>query len=179
MIRVVSEKFKSIEKYALDYLSLAGFVPEIEKEYIILPGFCDVHVHFREPGFCYKETVETGSAAAAHGGYTAVCPMPNLKPAPDCLENLKIELDVAAKSQVRVIPYGTITKNEEGIVLSDMEEMSPFVCGFSDDGSELSLAKGDVRAFQGVNGHRAGVCAADAAGLHHIFLFTHCVFLHS
>lgn len=134
MIRVVSEKYKSIEKFALDYLSLAGFVPEIEKEYIIFPGFCDVHVHFREPGFCYKETVETGSAAAAHGGYTAVCPMPNLKPAPDCLDNLKIELDAAAKSPVRVIPYGTITRNEEGAALSDMDEMSPFVCGFSDDG---------------------------------------------
>ncbi|MBR5112892.1 MAG: dihydroorotase [Clostridia bacterium] len=134
MIRVVSEKYKSIEKFALDYLSLAGFVPEIEKEYIIFPGFCDVHVHFREPGFCYKETVETGSAAAAHGGYTAVCPMPNLKPAPDCLDNLKIELDAAEKSPVRVIPYGTITRNEEGAALSDMDEMSPFVCGFSDDG---------------------------------------------
>ena len=134
MIRIVSEKYKSIENHALSYLSLAGFVPEIEKEYIIFPGFCDVHVHFREPGFCYKETVETGSAAAAHGGYTAVCPMPNLKPAPDCVENLKIELDAASKSPVRVIPYGTITKNEEGIALSDMEEMSPFVCGFSDDG---------------------------------------------
>ncbi len=134
MIRVVSEKYKSIEKFALDYLSLAGFVPEIEKEYIIFPGFCDVHVHFREPGFCYKETVETGSAAAAHGGYTAVCPMPNLKPAPDCLDNLKIELDAAEKSPVRVIPYGTITRNEEGAALTDMDEMSPFVCGFSDDG---------------------------------------------
>ena len=134
MIRVVSEKYKSIEKFALDYLSLAGFVPEIEKEYIIFPGFCDVHVHFREPGFCYKETVETGSAAAAHGGYTAVCPMPNLKPAPDCLDNLKIELDAEEKSPIRVIPYGTITRNEEGAALSDMDEMSPFVCGFSDDG---------------------------------------------
>ena len=134
MIRVVSEKYKSIEKFALDYLSLAGFVPEIEKEYIIFPGFCDVHVHFREPGFCYKETVETGSAAAAHGGYTAACPMPNLKPAHDCLDNLKIELDAAEKSPIRVIPYGTITRNEEGAALSDMDEMSPFVCGFSDDG---------------------------------------------
>lgn len=134
MIRTVSKKYKSIEAFALDYLSLAGFVPENEKEYIIFPGFCDVHVHFREPGFCYKETVETGSLAAARGGYTAVCPMPNLKPAPDCLENLKIELDAAAKSPIRVIPYGTITKNEEGAVLSDMDEMSWLVCGFSDDG---------------------------------------------
>ena len=78
--------------------------------------------------------MKTGSAAAAHGGYTAVCPMPNLKPAPDCLDNLRIELDAAEKSPVRVIPYGTITRNEEGEALSDMDEMSPFVCGFSDDG---------------------------------------------
>ena len=134
MIRIVSEKYKNIEKSAFEFFSLAGFVPEVDKEYIIFPGFCDVHVHFREPGFCYKETILTGSAAAAHGGYTAVCPMPNLKPAPDCLENLKIELDAAEKSPVRVIPYGTITKNEEGAALSDMEDMSPFVCAFSDDG---------------------------------------------
>ena len=110
MIRIVSEKYKSLERYATDFLSSAGLLPENEKEYIIFPGFCDVHVHFREPGFSYKETILSGSAAAAHGGYTAVCPMPNLRPAPDCLENLGIELEAIKKSPVRVFPYGTITK---------------------------------------------------------------------
>ena len=140
MIGIVSEKYKSIEKYALEFLSSAGIVPENEKEYIIFPGFCDVHVHFREPGFSYKETILSGSTAAAHGGYTAVCPMPNLRPAPDCLENLNIELESAGKSPVRVIPYGTITKNEEGAELSDMKEMRDYVCAFSDDGRGVQSA---------------------------------------
>ncbi len=139
MIGIVSEKYKSIEKYALEFLSSAGLVPENEKEYIIFPGFCDVHVHFREPGFSYKETILSGSAAAAHGGYTAVCPMPNLRPAPDCPDNLNIELDLIKKSPVRVIPYGTITKNEEGAELSDMEKMRDSVCAFSDDGRGVQL----------------------------------------
>ena len=141
MIRIVSEKYKSVEKYAFDFLSSAGLLPENEKEYIIFPGFCDVHVHFREPGFSYKETILSGSAAAAHGGYTAVCPMPNLRPAPDCLENLGIELEKAKESPVRVFPYGTITKNEEGSELSDMEKMSAYVCAFSDDGRGVQTAE--------------------------------------
>ncbi|MBR6360847.1 MAG: dihydroorotase [Clostridia bacterium] len=141
MIRIVSEKYKSLERYATDFLSSAGLLPENEKEYIIFPGFCDVHVHFREPGFSYKETILSGSAAAAHGGYTAVCPMPNLRPAPDCLENLGIELEAIKKSPVRVFPYGTITKNEEGAELSDMEEMSGYVCAFSDDGRGVQTAE--------------------------------------
>ncbi len=105
------------------------------KEYAIFPGFCDVHVHFREPGFSYKETIKTGSLAAASGGYTAVCTMPNLKPVPDTLDNLKQQLYLIEKdAQIKVIPYGSITKGELGEEISDMEEMAPFVCGFSDDG---------------------------------------------
>lgn len=101
----------------------------------IFPGFVDVHVHFREPGFLYKETIKTGSAAAAHGGYTTVCTMPNLKPAPDCIENLKIQLDAIEKdASINILPYGTITEGENGTHLSDMENMAPFVSGFSDDG---------------------------------------------
>ena len=105
------------------------------KEYAVFPGFCDVHVHFREPGFSYKETIKTGSSAAAAGGYTAVCTMPNLKPVPDTLNNLKLQLDLIDKdAQIKVIPYGSITKGELGDEISDMEDMAPFVCGFSDDG---------------------------------------------
>ncbi len=105
------------------------------KKYLILPGFCDVHVHFREPGFSYKETIKSGSNAAAHGGYTKVCTMANLKPVPDSLENLNIQLDLVKRDAViNVYPYGAITKNEEGKVLADLEEMSDKVCAFSDDG---------------------------------------------
>ncbi len=102
---------------------------------VILPGFCDVHVHFREPGFSYKETVVSGSRAAAHGGYTAVCTMPNLKPAPDTPEHLKLQLDlIRAADGIAVYPYGTITMEELGKELSDMEGMAPDVIAFSDDG---------------------------------------------
>ena len=102
---------------------------------VIFPGFCDVHVHFREPGFSYKETVETGSAAAARGGYTAVMTMPNLKPAPDSKENLKLQLDrICEGAKIAVYPYGTITVGEAGELISDMEGMAEDVAGFSDDG---------------------------------------------
>ena len=101
----------------------------------LMPGFADVHVHFREPGFSYKETIATGSRAAARGGYTAVCTMPNLNPTPDCMENLQIQLDAIEKDAViNVIPYGTITVGQKGEALADMEEMAPCVIGFSDDG---------------------------------------------
>ena len=102
---------------------------------VILPGFCDVHVHFREPGFSYKETMKTGSLAAARGGYTAVMTMPNLKPAPDSKENLKIQLDAIERDAViPVFPFGTITVGQAGETLSDIEGLSPDVIGFSDDG---------------------------------------------
>ena len=110
-----------------------GFSPD--SNIVIFPGFCDVHVHFREPGFSYKETVKTGCASAAAGGYTAVCTMPNLSPVPDSIENIKRQLDIIkSDASVFVYPYGAITIGEEGKVLSDMEGMSPMVIGFSDDG---------------------------------------------
>ena len=102
---------------------------------VIFPGFCDVHVHFREPGFSYKETMVTGSKAAARGGYTAVCTMPNLNPAPDSLENLNVQRTLIEGSAcIHVYPYGTITVGEKGEELADLEAMAPYVCGFSDDG---------------------------------------------
>ena len=104
-------------------------------EYSILPGFCDVHVHFREPGFSYKETILSGSMAAARGGYTAVCTMPNLNPVPDSPETLQPQLDAIQKGAViAVYPYGAITKGEKGEALADLEAMAPEVIGFSDDG---------------------------------------------
>ena len=104
-------------------------------EYVILPGLTDVHVHLREPGFSYKETIYTGSRACAHGGFSAVCAMPNLNPCPDCIENLNKELELIKRDSVmRILPYGTITRGELGEELSDMEALAPYVVAFSDDG---------------------------------------------
>ncbi len=101
----------------------------------IFPGFCDVHVHLREPGFSYKETILSGTRAAAHGGYTAVCSMPNLKPPPDSLENLRLQAEIIQRDAVIAVhPYGTITKGQAGGELSGIAEMSNEVIGFSDDG---------------------------------------------
>ncbi len=101
----------------------------------IFPGFVDVHVHLREPGFLSKETILTGTKAAAHGGYTDVCSMPNLNPTPDSLKHLKLQLDAIEKdASVHVYPYGTITVGEAGEKMADLEEMAPYVIGFSDDG---------------------------------------------
>lgn len=103
--------------------------------FVVFPGFCDVHVHFREPGFSYKETIGTGSLASARGGYTAVCTMPNLDPVPDSLEHLKMQLDLIENSAcIHVYPYGAITVGEKGETLADLEAMAPYVAGFSDDG---------------------------------------------
>ena len=103
--------------------------------FTVLPGFCDVHVHFREPGFSYKETIATGTAAAARGGYTAVCTMPNLDPVPDSVPHLLPQLDLIERdARIAVKPYGAITVGEEGEQLADLEGMAPFVCAFSDDG---------------------------------------------
>ncbi len=103
--------------------------------FTFLPGFCDVHVHFREPGFSYKETIKTGSLAAAHGGFTDVCTMPNLDPVPDSAENLKAQLDIIARDAViGVHPYGAITEREQGQRLSDMAAMAENAVAFSDDG---------------------------------------------
>ena len=102
---------------------------------LIVPGFVDVHVHLREPGFSYKETIFSGTAAAAAGGYTAVCAMPNLKPVPDSREHLEAQLEIIRReARVRVYPYGAITCGERGEALADLEAMAPHVAGFSDDG---------------------------------------------
>ena len=108
---------------------------DVEGEYFLFPGFCDVHVHFREPGFSYKETIATGTRAAKAGGYTAVCAMPNLDPVPDGMETLRRELDLIERDAcIRVYPYGAITVGEKGERLADMAAMAQHVCAFSDDG---------------------------------------------
>ena len=106
-----------------------------DSSYVALLGFCDVHVHFREPGFSYKGTVAAGSRASAKGGYTAVCTMPNLNPVPDSAENIKKQLEIIERDAViDVYPYASITVGQRGERLSDMEELATLAIGFSDDG---------------------------------------------
>lgn len=118
---------------------------------VIFPGFVDVHVHLREPGFLYKETIATGTGAAARGGYTHICAMPNLNPVPDCPEHLKPQL-VAIRNDalIHVYPYGAITVGQKGETLASMEEMAESVIAFSDDGkgiqSEEQMRTAMIRA---------------------------------
>lgn len=120
-------------------------------QYMIFPGFCDVHVHLRQPGFSYKETIKSGTQASAHGGYTTVFSMPNLNPVPDSAEHLKEQLDIIKKDAViNVLPYGAITVGQNGEELSDMEGMAKDVIAFSDDGrgvqSEEMMKEAMLRA---------------------------------
>ncbi len=118
-----------------DRLSSVDLCAFNSPEYVVIPGFCDVHVHFREPGFSYKETILSGSLAAARGGYTAVCTMPNLNPVPDSKQNLKQQLDLIRQDGlIRIFPYGAITVGQKGEQLSDLKGMAPQVIAFSDDG---------------------------------------------
>ncbi len=126
---------KITREQALTMLSDKGLLPHSPDSTIILPGLCDVHVHFREPGFLYKETMASGSRAAARGGYTAVCTMPNLDPVPDSAEHLQVQLDAIDKDAcIRVIPYGAITVGERGETLAALDDIADKVCAFSDDG---------------------------------------------
>ena len=144
--------------YSIDNPSLQNGIIELlscEKlkgfnlpKYSVFPGFCDVHVHFREPGFSYKETIKSGSLSAAHGGYTAVCTMPNLNPVPDSAQNLKLQTDIIKRDAlIAVYPYGAITKGQQGEVLSDMEDMASDAIAFSDDGRGVQNADMMKAAF--------------------------------
>lgn len=139
-----------------------GFIAEISENhcfqntvvvdcegYLIFPGFLDVHVHLREPGFFYKETIASGTSAAAHGGYTTVCSMPNLNPVPDTFENLKVQLDIIDKDAVvKVLPYASITEGQNGETLSDMDELCEHVVAFSDDGRGVQSDDMMLKAMQ-------------------------------
>ncbi len=149
----------SFDTVSIQDRELALFIAEYEKtggvpvffsdgKYLLCKGFCDVHVHFREPGFSYKETIRSGSLAAAHGGYTCVCTMPNLNPAPDTAENVKKQTDIIKRDAViDVIPYGRITKEGQNGI-ADMEEMKDFVCAFSDDGKGVQDGETMERAMR-------------------------------
>ena len=121
--------------FSLDVPAASALFRLNSPSFTILPGFCDVHVHFREPGFSYKETIASGSLAAAAGGYTAVCTMPNLDPVPDSPEHLRAQTDIICRDAcIGVNPYGAITAGEKGETLSAMAELAPEVVAFSDDG---------------------------------------------
>lgn len=116
----------------------------------LIPGFVDVHVHLREPGFSYKETIKTGTMAGAKGGYTAVCPMPNLNPVPDSVENINVQLDIIKKyACINVYPFASITKGRQGRgELVDFESLKELAVGFSDDGTGIQLGEDMQRAMQ-------------------------------
>lgn len=143
-------------KYKASFIGLDHEAVELpaalnEIKYTVFPGLCDVHVHFREPGFSYKETIASGSAAAARGGYTAVCAMPNLNPVPDSVENLRVQTDIIKKDAlISVFPYAAITVGEKGEKLADLEALAPHVIAFSDDGkgvqSEDMMREAMIRA---------------------------------
>ena len=116
---------------------------------LIIPGLCDVHVHLREPGFSYKETIQSGTLASARGGYTAVCSMPNLNPTPDSARNLERQLEIIERDAcIAVLPYGTITKGQAGLELSDMAEIADRVVAFSDDGRGVQSEEMMVSAME-------------------------------
>jgi dihydroorotase len=144
----------------------AGEVPILSLSgKVIIPGFADVHVHLREPGFSYKETILTGTRAAARGGYTDLCAMPNLNPAPDSLEHLEEELSIIRRDAcVGVKPYACITKGQQGKELVDFEALAPFVAGFTDDGRGVqseSLMRSAMERAKAVNGLIAAHCEQD------------------
>ena len=132
----------------------------------VLPGLVDVHVHLREPGFTAKETIATGTAAAAHGGYTAVCAMPNLSPVPDTPDHLGVELEAIRRdAAVRVYPYGSITRGQKGRgELVDFGALAPFVPGFSDDGrgvQEEALMREAMRRVKATGRKIVAHCEAE------------------
>lgn len=126
-----------------EFTTIAGAFASSEKNLVldisgcvVFPGFADVHVHLREPGFSYKETIASGTEAALRGGYTALCAMPNLSPVPDSLKNLEVQRRlIEQNARVRVYPYGAITLGRGGKALAAMDELAPYVIAFSDDGS--------------------------------------------
>ncbi len=154
------QKMKTVGCTVSDFVSsgtstMEFLFPFNDSKYTVFPGFCDVHVHFREPGFSYKETIATGSKASAAGGYTAVCTMPNLNPVPDTVEHLNEQLTlIEDQAVIRVYPYGAITVGQQGEQLADLEGMSEKVIAFSDDG----------KGVQDDDMMRQAMCRAKALG---------------
>ncbi|MFR6258973.1 MAG: dihydroorotase [Anaerovoracaceae bacterium] len=142
-------KIEDIKGRERERLTSFGIDFSVFNNCYILPGFTDVHVHLREPGFLYKETVKTGTLAAAAGGFTDIFSMPNLNPCPDSLENLKPQLEAIEKdAQVNVYPYGAITVGEKGENLADMKSLAPYVIAFTDDGKGVASEEKMIKAME-------------------------------
>jgi dihydroorotase len=146
------------DKAEVPILSLSGKV--------VIPGFADAHVHLREPGFSYKETIRTGTLAAARGGYTAVCAMPNLNPPPDSLKHLEEEQTLIRRDAcIGVKPYACITKGQQGKELVDFKALAPYVAGFSDDGRGVqseSMMRSAMEQVKAADGLIAAHCEDDS-----------------
>lgn len=141
-------------------------VPVFNYSGIVVPGLVDVHVHLREPGFSFKETMETGTAAAARGGYTAVCAMPNLNPVPDSAEHLAVELEAIRRgAKVRVYPYGSLTVGERGLEMADISAMADAAVAYSDDGrgvQDEDMMRECMRAVAATGKLLAAHCEVDS-----------------
>ncbi|MCR5151284.1 MAG: dihydroorotase [Clostridiales bacterium] len=171
-MKIVSNVFQSeyfafvTEAFSKVLSSDASFSYLNSPEYIVLPGFCDVHVHFREPGFFYKETIRRGSLAAAHGGYTHVCTMPNLNPVPDCRKNLSLQLSIInIDSVIGIKPYGAVTIGQKGEKLADLKAMASKVAAFSDDGhgvQDRELMRQAMMQAKSLNKVIAAHCEVDS-----------------
>ena len=141
--------FISTDNISFSNCPLIEDTAEVSANYYVFPGFCDVHVHFREPGFSYKETIKSGSLSAARGGYTAVCTMPNLNPVPDTMENLQKQIDIIeTDSVINIYPYASITMRQMGEELSDMDAMQEKAIAFSDDGRGVQSEELMLSAMQ-------------------------------
>ena len=129
-------------------------------DYYVFPGFTDVHVHLREPGFSYKETIKTGTMASARGGYTSVCSMPNLKPVPDSIPHLQEQIDIIKKDAIiNVYPYASITVNQMGDELSDLSGMADMCIAYSDDGRGVQSDEMMFNAMKIAKGHNKMIVA--------------------
>lgn len=139
---------------------------DIRDAMVIVPAFADVHVHLREPGFFYKESIATGTESAARGGFTAVCAMPNLNPVPDSVENLKKQLEIIkTNAKVLVRPFAALTVGEKGEKISDIEGLAPMVVGFSDDGKGVqseALMREAMERVRDAGGIISAHCEVDA-----------------
>ena len=164
--KITIDNFKNKDMCFCGFNDISVSKNDFNSRYAVFPGFVDVHVHLREPGFSYKETIADGTLAAAHGGYTDVCSMPNLKPVPDSLAKLKQQLDIIEKDAcIRVHPYAAMTIGEMGEEEADIEDVAPYVIGFSDDGRGVQdddMMRGIMQRIKNLGGIISAHCEVNS-----------------